>query len=129
MSWISKILGEPISAPVEALGTAIDKVFTSDEERLQARAVLAELAMRPAVLAAELAKVELGHRSMFVAGWRPAVGWVCVLGLIYRYLAWPFLTSRGLELPPPDPAMDELLYALLGIAGLRSFEKFTGRSK
>ena len=129
MGWLSKILGEPLSAPVEALGTAIDKVFTSDEERLEARAVLARLALQPAILAAELAKVELGHRSLFVAGWRPAVGWVCVIGLVYRYMAWPILKARGVDLPPPDPAMDELLYALLGIAGLRSFEKFTGRTR
>ena len=64
-----------------------------------------------------------------IAGWRPAVGWVCVIGLVYRYMAWPILTARGVNLPPPDPAMDELLYALLGIAGPRSFEKFTGRTR
>ncbi|MBS4045084.1 MAG: hypothetical protein KG075_01990 [Alphaproteobacteria bacterium] len=84
----------------------------------------------------ELNKIEAAHRSVFVAGWRPAVGWICALGVGWAYLGHPlFLWAAALwspSLQPPAIQIDslfELVLAMLGMAGLRSFEKSTGRSK
>jgi len=76
---------------------------------------------------------EAQNASIFVAGWRPAVGWVCAAALAYQYLAVPLLSwafvARGLKLPPL-PALDgslwELLTGMLGLGVLRSFEKARG---
>ncbi|WP_370153664.1 portal protein [Ferrovibrio sp.] len=87
-------------------------------------------------LAVVLNQVEAGHRSVFVAGWRPAVGWLCAAGIGWAWIGHPlFLWAAALWFPgaaPPAIETDgllELVLALLGMAGLRSFEKVTGRAK
>ena len=76
---------------------------------------------------------EAQNASLFVAGWRPAVGWVCAAALAYQYLAVPLITwgfaARGLKLPPLptlDGSLWELLTGMLGLGMLRSFEKTRG---
>lgn len=76
---------------------------------------------------------EAGHRSMFVAGWRPAIGWVCTFALFFQYFIRPFW-SWALAVWWPDapipPSLDgmlwELVMGMLGMGGLRSFEKIRG---
>ena len=73
---------------------------------------------------------EAQNASLFVAGWRPAVGWVCAAALAYQYLAVPLLSwafvARGLKLPALDGSLWELLTGMLGLGVLRSFEKARG---
>ncbi|MFN3400255.1 MAG: 3TM-type holin [Ferrovibrio sp.] len=133
---LDRILAANIASPIEAIGNVFDKLFTSDAERAQAEAVLEKLRQHPAELQVELNKIEAAHRSVFVAGWRPAVGWICALGVGWAYLGHPlFLWAAALWSPglqPPAIQIDslfELVLAMLGMAGLRSFEKSTGRSK
>ena len=83
--------GDTIASPITAIGNVFDKLFTSDEERLKAQAVLDKLAQYPAELQVELNKVEAQHRSIFVAGWRPAIGWICCLGLGYAWILQPII--------------------------------------
>ena len=78
-------------------------------------------------------QAEAANASLFVAGWRPAVGWVCAAALGYQYLAVPLISwvfaAQGLKLPPL-PALDgslwELMTGMLGLGVLRSFEKARG---
>jgi hypothetical protein len=133
---LDKVLGAAAAAPIDAIGNVFDKLFTSDEERLQAQAVLEKLKQHPAELQVELNKIEAAHRSIFVAGWRPAVGWICAIGVGWAYLGHPvFLWAAALWFPavkPPDIQTDglfELVLAMLGMAGLRSFDKASGRAK
>jgi hypothetical protein len=133
---LDKLLMANIASPIEAIGNVFDKLFTSDAERAQAEAVLEKLRQHPAELQVELNKIEAAHRSVFVAGWRPAVGWICAAGVGWAYLGHPlFLWAAALWAPgiqPPDIRIDslfELVLAMLGMAGLRSFEKSTGRAK
>lgn len=80
--------------------------------------------------------VEAGHKAFFVAGWRPAIGWVCVAALAFQYVIRPFwlwiLAVWWPEAPIP-PSLDgmlwELILGMLGMGGLRSFEKSRGLSK
>ena len=128
---MSQILGKSATQPIEAIGNVLDKLFTSDEEKLQANAVLEKLKQHPAELQVELNKIEAGHRSLFVAGWRPFIGWICGLGLANVYLINPWLQwLYGVEGPQlPLNVMVELIIAMLGLGSLRTVEKFGGKTK
>ncbi len=85
----------------------------------------------------EVNKAEAQHRSIFVAGWRPFVGWVCGVALAYHFVLNPIiLFSVGVfrveipELPSFDmETLTTVLLGMLGLGGLRSFEKFKGLTK
>lgn len=73
---------------------------------------------------------EAKSSSLFVSGWRPAIGWVCSLALLYQYLLLPFIMWGciifNVSIPKP-PTLDEtlwqLMFGLLGMGGLRTYEK------
>ncbi|WP_286694066.1 3TM-type holin [Spongiibacter sp. UBA1325] len=131
MSVISKLIGGGASQPIEALGNVIDQVFTSDDERLQAEAVLQKIAMQPQVLQAEINKIEAGHRSLFVAGWRPFLGWVSGVALFFPFVINPLLQwATGKPGPQlPMESLMELVIAMLGLGAYRTIEKVKGRAK
>ncbi len=118
--------------PITALGTMLDNLFTSDEEKLDKKAILARISQQPQLIQTEINKIEAGHRSIWVAGWRPFIGWVCGLTLAYAYIIrdfaiWAFTIT---DLPALDyDSLMTLLYALLGLGGFRTFEKIKGRAK
>ena len=79
----------------------------------------------------EINKIEAGHRSLFVAGWRPFVGWTCGIAMLYHFLLQPIivfgLSAAGLSFDLPTFDMGSLmtvLMGMLGLGGLRSFEKY-----
>lgn len=88
----------------------------------------------------EINKQEAAHKSIFVAGWRPFIGWVCGVGIAWQFVVIPILNwvilllvinNPELEGIPNLPALDMtelmgLIFALLGMGGLRSFEKSRG---
>ena len=127
---------DPIGSIVAGLAGGLDELFTSDEEREAAKLKLATLMQQPHILQA-VANIEgAKHRSVFVAGWRPAIGWVAALGLGYQFLILPFagLINAYLKLPAELPQLDgdqlmTLVLSLLGLGGMRTFEKFKGISK
>jgi len=87
-------------------------------------------------LQAETNKVEAGHRSIWVAGWRPFIGWSAGVGVCYFFCLQPLIqwgvaiSGSTIALPTfPEEALFEMVFALLGMAGLRSFEKIKGVAK
>ena len=81
----------------------------------------------------EMNKIEAANTHLFVAGWRPFIGWVCGVALAYTYILSPFLAWLLLRYSPATPlpalATDnlfELVLAMLGLGGLRTFEKVKG---
>jgi hypothetical protein len=78
-------------------------------------------------------QVEAAHRSLFVSGWRPAVGWCCVFAMAGNFLVIPFsnfvlaISEVDIVVPlvPLDTMMPVLL-GMLGLGGLRTFEKHKG---
>jgi hypothetical protein len=77
--------------------------------------------------------VEAANPNLFVSGWRPFIGWVCGLALAYQYVAAPLLmwvaTSLHIAMAAPpklDGMLWELVFALLGMGGLRTLEKVKG---
>lgn len=134
-SWLFGSGGDAIAKPVEAVGNALDQLVTSDEERAAADLLLEKLRQRPHILQAEITKVEAAHPSVFVAGWRPAIGWVCVLSLAAYYpprfivatVLWTQqIAQTGQWMAPPEVGIADILGlvgTLLGLAGLRTVEK------
>lgn len=127
---------DPIGSIVSGLAGGLDELFTSDEERAAAKLKLETLMQQPHILQA-VANIEgAKHRSIFVAGWRPAIGWVAALGLGYQFLILPFagLINAYAKLPVELPSLAaeqlmSLVMALLGLGGMRTFEKYKGASK
>lgn len=73
---------------------------------------------------------EAQNPNLFVSGWRPAVGWTCVLALIWNYIVAPLLIAVGLKMPGLDVGeLITLLLAVLGVGGLRTYEKAQGVTK
>lgn len=78
----------------------------------------------------EINKEEAKSRHWWIAGWRPACGWICTLAMGYHFIIQPFLifflALFGLKMEIPSFDMDTLmtvLLGMLGLGGLRSFEK------
>ena len=71
---------------------------------------------------------EAKHSSVFVAGWRPFVGWVCGFALLYHFIAQPVIVLfTGIETPTFDMGtLTTVLMGMLGLGGLRTFEKSKG---
>jgi len=132
---------------VQAVGQIADDLITTDKERLDAELELRRLGLEERKVEADLVRgqlevnrTEAASSSLFVAGWRPAIGWVGAVALGYQFLcypllvwAWSLLQARGLVptglQPPPMLDTDALwvvLSGMLGIAGLRTAEKVKG---
>ena len=84
----------------------------------------------------EINKQEAAHRNIFVAGWRPFIGWSCGIAMCYAYIIQPITifvlaqTGNLVSLPTLDLSeMMPVLLGMLGLGGLRSFEKYKKISK
>jgi hypothetical protein len=70
---------------------------------------------------------EAANPNLFVSGWRPAIGWIGAAGLAYQYVIRPLATATGYgTYPALDGSLMELVMAMLGLAGLRTYEKKIG---
>lgn len=132
MGFLSKLIGGPDPAKiVESAGTALDKLFTSKDEKLSHAEVLERIKQDPQKWQNDTNAIEAGHRSIFVAGWRPFIGWVCGTGLGFVFVFNPiiqWLTGK----PGPVMATEALMtlvVSLLGLAGYRTVEKVAGSAK
>lgn len=126
---------------VGPVSNILDKVVEDKDQKAQLAHEIATMAERHAQELAkgqiEINKAEAQSRNMFVAGWRPFVGWTCGLALFWHFLGLPitlFITGWfNLQHPPlPQFDMDSLmtvLLGMLGLGGLRSFEKVKGLTK
>lgn len=124
-----------VLAPV--IGTLVDRLIPDKAEaertKAQLEADLVKTANEVNLAQIEVNKTEAQHASVFVAGWRPGIGWVCVAGLTWAFIGAPVASWAaalyGIETKLPELQLDylfELVMAMLGMAGLRSFEKLKG---
>ncbi len=79
---------------------------------------------------------EAGHAALFVAGWRPAIGWTCAAALAFEYLVSPlgqwigFIAGHPIPKPPTlSDNLFELMMGMLGLGALRSLEKIKGAAR
>jgi hypothetical protein len=117
----------------------LGRFFPNEEERRKAEAEFLKLAMdgelKQVIAQLEINAREAQHPSVFVAGWRPFFGWIGGVGFFYATVAQPILVWYGAAKgwpSPPDVNLDLLwvvVTGMLGIGGLRTFEKSKGVSK
>jgi hypothetical protein len=79
---------------------------------------------------ADINKIEAGSNRLFVAGWRPFVGWICAFSIGFKYIGGPILVMLaayfGKQVALPDVGADDLMLLLggmLGLGGFRTIEK------
>ena len=115
---------------LNVVGSIIDKVADRIDDFTFDKQEKAELIQEINKAQIEVNKVESGHTSIFVAGWRPFVGWTCGIALCYHFVIQPFLVfllfSFGYQVELPVFNMQTLttvLMGMLGLGGLRSYEK------
>lgn len=136
-------MGMPIPI-IDGLFRVIEKVIPDKEAAAKLKLETLEMQQRgefkqiDADLQVMLAQAEINKAEAstdsFRGGWRPAVGWVCVLGLAYTYLAQPLLAWASLannwQVPPTLDIYDLiiLLLSMLGFGGMRSVERIRGKA-
>jgi hypothetical protein len=132
MSWFGADKSiEATGELVGEVGKALDGLFTSDDERMTHNEIMLKLHSAPHEVMGKLSLIEAGHRSIFVAGWRPAVGWICAIGIGFAFIGNPLL-QRFVGGAPVDVPLDmilELVMAMLGMGALRTVEKIKGVTK
>ena len=131
---------DAIGGIVKTVGDIAGDLITTDKERMQLELDGYRAESERMAGQVEVNKIEAGNASLFVAGWRPAVGWVGVAAMAYQFLAYPFLQwgwaalqASGMVhatmMPPPPLDTDALWVILSGILGLgvyRTAEKVKG---
>ena len=133
MGLLSTIFGGSNAvAGVTAVGTVLDNLFTSKDEKLTHQEVRMRLAMQPDMAQAEINKIEAQSKHWFAATWRPFIGWVCGLGVLNMVLINPWIQWITGEIGPELPAQTimQLTLGMLGLLGtMRTVEKVKGRAK
>lgn len=142
---------DPISAAFDLGKTAIERIWPdpirrAEElrklEELRQRGNLAELNAHVQLMLGQLEvnKAEAKHKSVFVAGWRPYIGWVGGMAMAYQFVFYPLMLwvwkileakgtiPAGVEPPPvlDTGALFAMITGMLGIGGMRSYDKKQG---
>lgn len=129
-----------IGAIIESVGKVASDLITTDKERIQLDLEGRRIDQAIDLAQTEVNKAEASNQNLFVAGWRPAIGWVGAAAMAYQFLLYPLLVWAWVWLqaeqivpkevnPPPmldTEALWVILSGMLGIAGMRSFEKTRG---
>ena len=125
--FIGKIASSGATNILDSVANNIDQFVETKDEKREAMQALATAQI-------ELTKQESKHRSVFVSGWRPAIGYVAALGLFFYYpvrfavVTWLWAkevleTSVLIEYPIDSGELMQLVLGMLGMAGLRTYEK------
>lgn len=135
---------DPITAIAETVKTITDKIIPDANQRAAAVEKLAEMRLNGELQATaaeigllqgqvETNKIEAASSRLFVSGWRPFVGWTCGAAFCWSFVVGPIaafiLTACGHPVPTPTLAMSEItpvLLGMLGLAGMRSYERVQG---
>ena len=119
-----------VGAVADLIKTGIEKIWPDKSEAERAQAVLLLTQIQGQI---DIDKAEAANSSIFVAGWRPSVGWVCSAALAWQLILAPSiqwgatLLGKPVMLPPLDTGtLVSLLMALLGLGGMRTVEKLNG---
>jgi len=130
-----------LGAVLPVIGTVLDRLIPDDAARAKAKvemeAALLDAANKGMLAQLDVNKVEAAHRSVFVAGWRPFVGWTCGAALCWHFVLQDLIVFAAAWAGYPVPLLPELdtdtlltvLLGMLGLGGLRSFEKVKGVTK
>jgi len=126
---------------IEPVSNILDKFVQDKDQKAALAHEIATMAEQhaQALALAQIAvnKAEASSGKLFVAGWRPAIGWICGAALAFHFILAPLISSAfawagsdAPELPAFDmQSLMTILTGMLGLGGLRTFEKYKGVSK
>ena len=119
----------PLSVFMKPIDKVLDRVITDKNARAEAKEAFRQMLYR-GELDRDLAQIgvnkqEALHKSLWVAGWRPAVGWVLVITLLYNNVAAPILGTPAGDISHTMT----MLGGMLGLAAARTAEKIKGVSR
>ena len=122
-----------LSALIGPVSAILDKVIPDKDLREKLSHEIATMAERHSqeqVMAQiEVNKAEAAHKSLFVAGWRPAIGWICGFALLYSTIISPVI-GIWVEVPEIDTSLlTSTMLGMLGLGAMRTFEKTKGVSR
>ncbi len=128
---------DPISSAFELGSKLIDRLWPDPAQAANAKLELIKLQQSGELSQIagqlEINKVEAASASVFVAGWRPFVGWVCGAAFAYKFVIAPMAVfilaamGKNVVLPSLDVSeMSSVLFGMLGLSGLRTLEKIRG---
>ena len=134
------MLGTLVSTILPLAETVIDRVVPDKNAKAKAlqdlEHMLVEAETKGQLAQIEVNKIEAGSRSVWTSGWRPFIGWTCGFAMAYAYVVQPILvfilaqSGYLIDLPRVELAeMMPILLGMLGLGGLRSFEKYKKISK
>jgi hypothetical protein len=130
---LNKLFG---GGTIKAVGKIVDELYTSEDERNQAKLAIQKVEAELKKRQLDINLAEAKHRSIFVSGWRPCLGWVGSLSVAYVYLLQPILDMilQLFDIHIQWVVLDlgqlmPLILGMLGLGGLRSFEKSKGLTK
>lgn len=141
MSIVGSIVSLAASPITDLIGKVIDKIFPDPEAANRAKLMLLEMEQNGELAQLEVNRQEAKHESIFVAGWRPFIGWVCGIALAYTFILTPLLLfivnliaiyGGGTPFDPALlPVLDigallTILLGMLGLGSMRTFEKWSG---
>ena len=122
---------------IDPISNILDKFIADKDLKAKLQHELDQELHKANMAQIEINKIEAGHRSIFVAGWRPFLGWSLSFAMAWHYVLAPlilFIASFfGYQLPQlPEFDMASLmtvLMGMLGLGGLRTVEKINGVAK
>ena len=136
LNLLGGLLGGGKGGALETISKVVDELHTSEEEKLDKKILMQRLQQKLAEKQLDVNAKEASHRSVFVAGWRPAIGWCGAMALFFAFLLSPciewYAKFSGIDIVPPAIETGPLLAivtSMLGVAGMRSFEKAKGIAK
>ena len=108
----------------------LDKFIPDPAAKAQAEKDLRDSLLQWDQSQTKINEIEAANSNLFVSGWRPSIGWIGAIGLAYQYIIRPLCVGFGVgHLPPLDGSLMELVVAVLGLGGMRSWEKYNGLAK
>lgn len=124
---------DPITAISDLIKTGLEKWLPDASQREKAALEIAQMVHQGNLAQIEVNKIEAASDNLFVAGWRPAIGWICGAGYAYAFVVQPFLifvitafqvNLNTAQMPVLDMGeMGLMLANLLGFGALRTYEK------
>jgi hypothetical protein len=124
---------DPVTAALDIGGKLIDRFFPDPAQRDAAKLELLRLQQAGELAQVAVNQAEAANPSVFVSGWRPGMGWICVAACGWNWLGLPIAklaaAYAGHDIPLSQADLTEMLPVLmgmLGLGGLRSWEKING---
>ena len=129
------------TALIPVLGTIMDKIFPNAEAAAAAKLKVMEMAqagemaaldadLKMALGQIDINKAEAASGNRYASSWRPTIGYICCAALLYNFIVYPLMLwvsavfAPSVKVPPlVDDKLFELLLGMLGLAGMRTYEK------